>query len=99
MLYLSHMTNVTQPLSLEELTRVGAKFYFDELKEKLEKEHFGEYAVIDVAQKKYTVDPDRLAALEKAQAEFGEKLFYIVHIGNLQHHSSNFSAKKYAWIF
>jgi hypothetical protein len=38
----------------------------------------GQYAVIDVEQKKYRVDPDRLVAIEKAQKDFGDKLFYIV---------------------
>jgi hypothetical protein len=34
-------------------------------KEKLEKENLGQYAVIDVEQKKYHVDPDRLVVVEK----------------------------------
>ena len=35
-------------LSPEEISQLGDKFYFDELKEILEKDHRGEYVVIDV---------------------------------------------------
>src|SRR5919201_7083407 len=91
------MTNTNQQLSLEEITKAGEKFYFDELKEKLEKENMGQYAVIDVEQKKYRVDPDELVAIQKAQQDFGNKLFFIVQIGNLKYPSTNFMTKKYAW--
>lgn len=91
------MTN--NRLSLEELTRLGRKFYLEELKDTLEKDFMGQFAIIDVEQKKYVVDEDRLAAIEKAQKEFGEKLFYIVHIGSLRNTNSNFSPETYAWKF
>ena len=93
------MKQDSQTLSLEEITKAGEKFYFDKLKEKLEKENMGQYAVIDVEQKKYHVDPDRLVAVQKAQKDFGDKLFYIVQVGNLQHPSMNFTTEKYAWDF
>ena len=86
-------------LSLEELSQLGHKIYFEELKDVLEKDYFGQYAVIDVEQKKYQVDPDRLAAILKAKKEFGDKLFYIVQIGNLQNPRLNYSTKRYAWNF
>lgn len=92
------MTN-TQPLSLDDITRIGEKFYIEELKEKLERENMGQYVVIDVEQKKYQVDTDRLVAVEKARKEFGDKLFYIIQIGSVQNPSMNFTAKKYAWNF
>jgi len=39
----------TKPqLSLEDISRLGEKFYTEKLKVKLEKEHMGKYAVIDV---------------------------------------------------
>lgn len=92
------MTN-KQQLSLEEISKLGEKFYTEKLKEKLEKENLGQYVVIDVEQEKYYIDTDRLVALEKAMKEFGNKLFYIVQIGNVQHPSINFNAKRYAWNF
>lgn len=96
-----HMTtsNPNQQLSLEEIVRGGKTFYFGELQDKLEKEHWDEYAVIDVEQKKYCVDPDQLTAIEKAEKAFGKKLFYIVHIGYLRQPSINYTAQKYAWNF
>ena len=92
-------TSTHQSLSVEEIIKAGEKFYFDELKEKLEKENMGQYAVIDVEQKKYHVDPDRLVAIQKAEKDFGEKLFYIVQVGSLKHPSMNVMIKKYAWNF
>ena len=95
--YTQNMLN--NSISLEEISKLGDKFYQDELKDTLEREYMGQYAVIDVEQKKYQVDPDRLVAVEKAKKEFGDKLFYIIQIGSTQNPNSNFSAKKYAWNF
>lgn len=92
-------SNANQQLSLEEIIRGGKKFYFEELQDTLEREHWDEYAVIDVEQQKYCVDPDQLTAIEKAEKAFGKKLFYIVHIGYLRQPSMNFTAHKYAWNF
>jgi hypothetical protein len=92
-------TSTNQSLSVGEILKAGEKFYFDELKEKLEKENMGQYAVIDVEQKKYRVDPNELVAIQKAQKDFGNKLFYIVQVGSLKHPSTNFMTQKYAWDF
>ncbi len=84
-------------LSLEEITKMGQKFYVEKLKMKLEQKHMGEYVVIDVDKKKYKIDADRLAAVEKARKEYGEKLFYIVQIGSDAIPSINYTEKEYAW--
>ncbi len=86
-------------LSPEEISRLGDKFYFDELREILERDHKGEYVVIDVANKRYVVDADKLHAIEKAEKEFGKHLFYIIQIGNLQKPLTNFKKHMYAWQF
>lgn len=86
-------------LSLEEITKLGEKFYNEELRSSLEKQHMGQYVVIDVEQKKYQVDPDRLVAIEKAIKEFGDRLFYIVQIGSIQNPRLNYTSKKHAWNF
>ena len=99
MIYSNQMTNTTHNLSLEEISRLGEKFYSEKLKEKLEKENLGQYAVIDVEKEKYYVDSDRLVAIEKAQKVSGDTLFYIVQIGSIQSPSMNFNARKYAWNF
>src|SRR5919198_2430957 len=91
------VTRTHQSPSVEEIIRAGEKFYFDELKEKLEKESMGQYAVIDVEQKQYRVDADELVAIQKAQQDFGNKLFYIVQVGTLKHPTMNFMTEKHAW--
>lgn len=95
---LTLMTNKPS-LSLEDISRLGEKFYTEKLKEKLEKEHMGKYAVIDVEKSKYYIDADRLVAIEQAQKMSRDTLFYIVQIGSIQNPGMNFNAKKYAWNF
>lgn len=90
---------ISKSISLEELSTLGREFYLEELKDGLEKEHLGEFAVIDVGQRKYVLDADRFIAIRKAEKEFGEKLFYIVRIGDLQAPTRNASIHKYAWHF
>lgn len=93
------MANTSQQYSLDEISRIGEKFYSEELKKRLEKENMGQYVVIDVEQKKYIINADRLIAVEEARKIFGNKLFYIIQIGSIQHPSMNFTSKKYAWNF
>lgn len=86
-------------MTLEEITRIGEKYYLDSLREELEAKHFGEYVVIDVEHRKTIVDKDRLIALNKAQTEFGHKIFYVTQIGSLTQPTINYLAKKHAWNF
>ena len=89
-----------QPLSLEDITRLGEKFYTEKLKEKFEKDHMGQYVVVDVEQNKYVINSDRLIAIEEARKTFGDKLFYIIQVGSVQNSNINFILKnKYAWNF
>ncbi len=90
---------MTNRPSLEEILKLGEKIYTEELKDNLEKKFRGQFVVIDVEKRKYKIDADRLIAIEKAKKMFGDKLFYIIQIGNIQSPSTNFSEKKYAWNF
>ncbi len=92
---------MNQNFSLEDISRLGEKFYLEELKTKLESEYMGQYAIIDVENKKYLTDSDRLVAINKAQEAFGNKLFYIVQIGMLKQSTINYisTPKKHAWLF
>ncbi len=76
---------------------MGQKFYVEELKTNLEQNHMGEYVVIDVDERKYEIDADRLVAVKKAIKKYGEKLFYIIQIGNDAISSINYTKKEYAW--
>ncbi len=83
--------------SLEEISKLGEKIYFERLQNKLEPFRNGEYAVIDVETGDYFVDEDRLKAVEIARQKNGNKLFYIVQIGNLKESVVNFKKTAYAW--
>ena len=82
-----------------KLFQLGQEFYAGDIKKLIERDYKGQYAVIDVEQKKYVIDPDKVVAIEKAQQAFGEKLFYIVHIGIIERPRANESSQKYAWNF
>ncbi len=95
------MNTANENLSLEDISRLGEKFYLDELKNKLESESLGQYVVIDVENKDYHVDADRLVAINKAQEKFGNKLSYIAQVGMLKQSTMNYvsNSKKHAWLF
>lgn len=80
--------------SLEQIAKLGDQFYLEELKNKLEKVHYGKYVVIEVDNKRYFVDKDLEKAYKKAKKKFPHKLFHIIKIGTLQKLS-----KHYEWIF
>jgi len=86
-------------ISLNELAEKGQQIYLDELKDKLEKAHMGEYVVIEVESKKYFVGKDPVTVNEKARKEFPDKLFFMVQIGKLQRPSINLKKDDYAWLF
>jgi hypothetical protein len=84
--------------SLRYLTQLGEDFYFDELKDKLEKTDFGKYVVIEAESKKYFVHEDLLEALNEAEEEFPEKFFTIIKIGSLQLPATNYRKNiEHAW--
>jgi len=80
----------------EEVTRLGEDFYFTSLQSELEPTHNGEYVAIDVVSGKHFVDKDMLNAVEKARAEFPDRLYYIAMIGNITR-TANHKGIKYAW--
>lgn len=78
----------------------GEAFYFESLKNKLEKNNFGEYLVIDVDSKQYVLNKNKIEAIDEAERKFGKKLFYIVQVGYLDEPTVNFRERKnVAWIF
>ncbi len=91
--------NSIRKLSSEEISKIGESFYFTELKDKLEKEHNGEYVVIDVQEKQYVTNQDLFNALTEAKKRFGDKLFFIIQVGSIEKPSVNYKDVKYAWVF
>ena len=90
---------ISQSFSPEEIVHLGSDIYFKK-KEKLEKEHLGEFAVIEVKNKKMFIDKDKLAAIQKARKKYPDTLFYIVNIGTINHPGSELAEmKKHGWAF
>jgi len=86
--------------SPEELASRGERIYFSK-KDKLEKKSFGQFAVIEVESKDIFVNPDKLMAIQQAQTQHPNKLFYIVQVGNLKQQSVSElnEVRKYGWSF
>ena len=95
------MSKISTPFSSpEELVTAGEQIYFSK-KDKLEKEHFGDFAVIEIESQKITINPDKLIAIQKAQSQYPNKLFYIVQIGKLKQKSPSElnEIRNYGWAF
>jgi hypothetical protein len=94
-------TQVIQQQSLEYISKTGREFYLSELRDKLEKDAFNKYVVIEPTSKDYFIDEDLLVALQQAEEKFPDKLFYIVKVGSLLPPATNFVHQKtsYAWYF
>lgn len=85
--------------SPSDVTQEGNEIYLNELKDKLERKHLGEYVVIEVESKKHFINPDLTKALEEATQAFPNKIFHIIKIGDLQRVSQMKSSNKYGWLF
>lgn len=87
-----------QSHSPDEIVTLGKQIYFEN-KDKLESEHAGEFAVIEVDSRDITINADKLAAIEEAKRKFPDKLFFIVEIGTLKEQSVVNELKGHAWPF
>jgi hypothetical protein len=90
---------IQQNLTPEEITKKGEEIYFNELENELEKEHSGEYLVLEVESKEQFIKPNLLDALDEARKKHSNKVFYIVQIGTIHKQVSNYGKTNYAWIF
>lgn len=84
--------------SAEEITKVGEKYYFESLKDQVEKTNNGDFLVLEVESKKSFIDKDLMIALNDAKKEFPNKLFFIVQIGTLQRPTMNYKKENYGWL-
>src|SRR5258708_2557407 len=78
------MTGQTSDYTLSYITQLGEQYYLSELRERLEKDHNGEYVVIEPLSKTYYIDEDLLLAIQEAEQEFPDNFFTIIKIGSLQ---------------
>ena len=73
----------TTLLTPEEIIQRGEQLYLQE-KDKLEKDHNGEFAVVDVETGDFIINQDKTAAIQEAEKKHPNKLFFIVQIGNFK---------------
>ncbi len=91
--------NIQDNITPETLAKLGNKFYNDNLKEKLEKDSFGQYVVIEIDSGDFFVNQDLKIALEQAQNKYPDKLFHIVKIGEVQNYFKGAVRNNYGWLF
>ena len=92
-------TMTQQNLTPEEITKRGEEIYFNELKGNLEKNHSGEYLVMEITHKDKFINRNLITALTKARKKYPDKIFYIIQIGLVHQPAANYSKANYAWIF
>jgi hypothetical protein len=85
-----HMSTLQHYKHQSEVLEKGEALYLNTLKQELEKSHDGEYVAIDVETGTYVIEPTKLGVITHAKKEFGDKLFYMVQIGNLLEPTANF---------
>lgn len=69
--------------SREERAEIGkkAQTIYEPLREKLEKNHWGEYITINVDNGDYAIAPAHKEAIKKMRTKYPEVLFYTIRIG------------------
>lgn len=85
-------------MGLEQILKEGERIYLAH-KDILERTHLGLYIVIDPETGEYLVDESKLAAYERAESQFGKKLFYIGRVGEIGKHERNYRHHDPSWIF
>lgn len=85
--------------SLEDILRLGERLYFDKFRQELEAEFDGQHAVIDVDRSEYVVKSNPVEAMDEAKKKFGDKVFYVIQVGRIDHPTSNHFERRYAWPF
>jgi len=67
----------------EERAEIGkkARAIYEPLREKLEKEHWGEYITINTDNGDYAVASEDIEAVEKMRAKYPGQLFFTIRIG------------------
>ena len=69
------------PPAVGEIAALGRRIYHARLKVELERDHFHEFAVINVDTGEYEVAPDDVEAVDRALARWPEGRFYHVLVG------------------
>lgn len=76
--------NPTSQLSPEEVVKKGEEIYDKKLKNELEPQEVGKFVAIEIESEKYYVKDTKEEALDCAQNDFPDKLFFVRRIGELE---------------
>jgi hypothetical protein len=69
-------------LTPDEIVEHGRRIYEDRIRAAVERDHHGEYLVINVETSEYELDVDDLAASKRAKARFGDAPLFTMRIGH-----------------
>jgi hypothetical protein len=67
--------------SSDEIVERGQALYDQQIREKVEPQHNGQFLVLDIETGEYEVDADSVAALERATAKHQGPALYLVRVG------------------
>jgi hypothetical protein len=70
-------------LSPEEVGERGRSLYRERIRDRVEKEHWGEFVLIDIESGDYEVDQDDVAAEERLLQRRPEAVLYLMRAGGL----------------
>lgn len=71
-----------QPLTREEIARLGDWIYDNEIRHKVEPQEFGRFVAIDVDSHAYVVANDLLSASDSLQAQHPNAEIWLVRVGH-----------------
>lgn len=76
----------------DEIARRGREIYERDIRAEVEREHDGEFLVVDVATGDYAVGEDDEEVFDRAEAKNPEGLFYLLRVGRSAAHRIGGSA-------
>ncbi len=80
-------------LTKDEIARRGREIYERDVRAEVEREHDGEFLVVDVATGDYAVGQDEDEVFVRAEAKDPEGLFYLMRVGRPAAHRIGGSAR------
>lgn len=67
--------------SSEEIARRGEHIYDTEVRRKVEHEHIGKFLAVDIETGEYEIDPNEVAAMDRAATRNPTGARYLIRIG------------------
>ncbi len=80
-------------LTKDEIAHRGREIYERDIRADVERDHDGEFLVVDVATGEYAVGEDDEEVFERAEAKNPEGLFYLMRVGRPAAHRIGGSAR------